>query len=171
MQKLQSHMPELRIADASDARQLAVLAERTFRATFEAMNTPEDMNLHCEAHYSETLQRREILDPAMQTLVCQESGQLLGFANSAQVPAPSVSARSSLRSFSVSMFPKSGTAAGLRRISSPRLSGSLRLVALIRSGWVSGSAILAPSRSTGSADSQTWGNRRSSWGLILNVTS
>jgi ribosomal protein S18 acetylase RimI-like enzyme len=81
-------MPELRIADASDARQLAVLAERTFRATFEAMNTRENMNLHCEAHYSETLQSGEILDPALQTLLCEESGQLVGFAQLRSGPGP-----------------------------------------------------------------------------------
>jgi len=81
-------MPELRIAVASDARALAVLAERTFRATFEAMNTPEDMNLHCEAHYSEMLQSEEILDPGLQTLVCEESGQLVGFAQVRLGPGP-----------------------------------------------------------------------------------
>jgi len=46
------------------------------------------MNLHCAAHYSETLQCREILDPAMQTLVCQESGQLIGFAQLRSGPGP-----------------------------------------------------------------------------------
>ncbi len=81
-------MPELRIADASDARALAVLAERTFRATFETMNTPEDINLHCEAYYSETLQRGEILDPAIQTLLCEDSGQLVGYAQVRWGPGP-----------------------------------------------------------------------------------
>jgi ribosomal protein S18 acetylase RimI-like enzyme len=81
-------MPDIRRAEASDARPLALLAEQTFRATFEAMNTPEDMRLHCEAHYSEGLQRRELLDPSLVTLVCERSGQLVGFAQLRRGPGP-----------------------------------------------------------------------------------
>lgn len=83
-----SHMPEIRPADVSDARPLALLAEQTFRATFEAMNTAEDMTLHCDTHYSEALQHREILDPALETLVCEHSGQLVGFAQLRRGPGP-----------------------------------------------------------------------------------
>jgi ribosomal protein S18 acetylase RimI-like enzyme len=68
------------MADARDARQLAVLAEQTFRATFEALNTPENMDQHCAAHYSEVLQRNEILDSAIETLVSEHNGQLVAFA-------------------------------------------------------------------------------------------
>lgn len=78
------------MAGASDARQLAVLAEQTFRATFEAMNTPEDMNLHSQAHYSETLRGREILDSAIDTLVCEHSGELVAFAQLRWGPGPEI---------------------------------------------------------------------------------
>ncbi len=39
----------IRRARPSDAEELAILAERTFRKTFEAGNTQKDMELHCQA--------------------------------------------------------------------------------------------------------------------------
>ena len=73
-------MPVIRPAEPSDARRLAELAELTFRDTFKATNTPDDMNLHCASHYSEAIQGREIADPKMATLVCEHDGELVGFA-------------------------------------------------------------------------------------------
>ena len=40
-----SHLPDIRMAEASDARPLAELAEQTVRATFESMNTPANLTL------------------------------------------------------------------------------------------------------------------------------
>jgi len=81
-------MPILRMADPRDAAHLAALAEETFRETFEAVNTPEDMALHCREHYSETLQGQEILAPGLTTLVCEQDGQLIAFAQLRRDPAP-----------------------------------------------------------------------------------
>jgi len=81
-------MPTLRLATAADALPLAALAERTFRATFEAMNTPEDMALHCASHYSEAIQTAELVDPAVTTLVSEQDGQLIGYAQLRWGPAP-----------------------------------------------------------------------------------
>jgi ribosomal protein S18 acetylase RimI-like enzyme len=72
-------MPDIRVAEVRDARPLAELAEETFRATFAALNTPQDMELHCQAHYSEVLQLSEILDSAMTTLVSEQGGVLIGY--------------------------------------------------------------------------------------------
>lgn len=72
-------MPVIRRSELSDALRLAELAELTFRNTFEATNTPDDMNLHCANYYSEAIQAREISDPEMATLVCEHAGQLVGF--------------------------------------------------------------------------------------------
>ncbi|TAM63798.1 MAG: GNAT family N-acetyltransferase [Rhodanobacter sp.] len=73
-------MPVIRRAESTDAPRLAELAELTFRHTFEAANTPEDMRLHCATHYGEVIQAREISDPEMATLVGEHDGQLVGFA-------------------------------------------------------------------------------------------
>ncbi|WP_233504973.1 hypothetical protein [Serratia marcescens] len=51
----------IRRANTSDAEELAILAERTFRKTFQDGNTQEDMELHCQASYSTHIQLKEIL--------------------------------------------------------------------------------------------------------------
>ncbi len=81
-------MPVVRSAAIGDARALAELAERTFRETFSAMNTPENMRLHCEASYGEAIQAGEILDPAVATLVCEDGSELIGYAQLRWGPAP-----------------------------------------------------------------------------------
>lgn len=70
----------IREAELSDARQLARLAERTFRATFAAVNTAEDMEAHCRSSYGEAIQAAEITDPKRMTLLCEMEGDLVGFA-------------------------------------------------------------------------------------------
>ena len=72
-------MPRIRPAAPPDAAALAELAERTFRDAFGAMNTPENVALHCATHYGEPFQTREILDPSVSTLVCEQEGQLIGY--------------------------------------------------------------------------------------------
>jgi len=70
----------IRIAEAADAAALARLAEATFRSTFEATNSVEDMALYCRRHFGEALQAAEIADPAMLSLLCEEAGRLIAFA-------------------------------------------------------------------------------------------
>jgi ribosomal protein S18 acetylase RimI-like enzyme len=72
--------PFLRRATAGDAAALAALAERTFRETFGPANTAGDMDLHCRESYSASIQSREISDPAWLTLLVQDAGTLVGFA-------------------------------------------------------------------------------------------
>ena len=73
-------MSKIRKARTVDALELSQLAERTFRATFEESNTPENMNLHCISRYSESIQSDEIADPNMTTLVSEHEGKLIGYA-------------------------------------------------------------------------------------------
>lgn len=73
-------MPTIRQAIPSDAGTLAALAERTFRDTFEAMNSAEDMALHCQSTFGEERQRAEIMNPAMHTIVCDEHGKVIAYA-------------------------------------------------------------------------------------------
>jgi ribosomal protein S18 acetylase RimI-like enzyme len=70
----------IRRADRRDAKPLSRLAERSFRETFEAANTPEDMALHCRSAYSEAIQAAEIDSPGMTSLLCEQAGTLVGFA-------------------------------------------------------------------------------------------
>ena len=70
----------IRRARPSDAEELAILAERTFRKTFEAGNTQKDMELHCQASYSTDIQLQEILREDWITLVCEYESKLIGYA-------------------------------------------------------------------------------------------
>jgi ribosomal protein S18 acetylase RimI-like enzyme len=70
----------IRKANRSDAKQLAQLAERTFRDTFAATNTAEDMDSHCRVNYGESAQAGEIENPGMVTVLCEEGERLIGFA-------------------------------------------------------------------------------------------
>ncbi len=67
-------LPHLRTARPGDAAALAALAERSFRDTFAAMNTAEDMDRHCRQSYGEAIQAAEIADRGKLTLVCEEPG-------------------------------------------------------------------------------------------------
>jgi diamine N-acetyltransferase len=73
-------MPNTRRAELADAARLAALAERTFRATFSCFNTRENMNAHCARTYGEAMQAREIADPAIETFVCDDGIELVGYA-------------------------------------------------------------------------------------------
>ena len=79
----------IRRARLDDAAPLAQLAERTFREAFAVLNTPEDMALHCERSYGESIQAAEIADPDKVTLVCEHEGRLLGYAQLRWGPAAS----------------------------------------------------------------------------------
>ncbi len=73
-------MTAIRIAGAADAASLARFAEETFRDTFAAVNAVENMTLYCAASYGEEVQLREITDPGRMTLLYEDSGRLLAFA-------------------------------------------------------------------------------------------
>ncbi|MGN2251497.1 GNAT family N-acetyltransferase [Frateuria sp. GZRe14] len=79
---------QIRTARPDDARQLADLAEATFRDTFGAANTAQDMDLHCRASYGEAIQAAEIARPDMLTLLGEEDGRLTGFAQLRWADAP-----------------------------------------------------------------------------------
>jgi len=83
-------MTDLRIrrATADDAAALAALAERTFRDTFAAVNTPEDMAAHAAASYGADKQRTEIESERIRTLLVESDGSLAGYAQLRIGPAP-----------------------------------------------------------------------------------
>jgi diamine N-acetyltransferase len=72
-------MTVLRVAVAADAPALAELAERTFRDTFAADNTKDDMDLHCTETFGAAIQGEEIADSSFVTLVAEHEGALIGY--------------------------------------------------------------------------------------------
>jgi ribosomal protein S18 acetylase RimI-like enzyme len=80
----------IRRATIADAAALTEFGARTFFEAFAADNTPEDMRMHLESAWRPELQRAEIQDDALDTLLaCDEHGRLAGFAQvcAAQPPA------------------------------------------------------------------------------------
>jgi ribosomal protein S18 acetylase RimI-like enzyme len=67
-------------AAAGDAEALAQFGARTFLETFGPDNTAEDMRLHLASAWSPELQRAEIRNPQMDTLLARVDGALAGFA-------------------------------------------------------------------------------------------
>src|SRR5688572_28664288 len=71
----------IRRAAVDDAEALAEIGARTFSETFAADNTPEDMRMFLESTWHPDLQRAEIMDPGLDTLLaCDSTGALAGFA-------------------------------------------------------------------------------------------
>jgi GNAT superfamily N-acetyltransferase len=73
---------------AADASTLAVLARDTFFDTFAPTNDAADMALHLERAYGVPQQTAELTDPAVITLLVEESGQAVAYAQlrTGQVP-------------------------------------------------------------------------------------
>src|SRR5690242_15564451 len=76
----ETSLPTIRTARRDDAAQLSRIAEQTFRDTFAALNTAQNMHLHCRSNFSEAIQAQEIADPARVNLLCENGGGLVGFA-------------------------------------------------------------------------------------------
>jgi diamine N-acetyltransferase len=70
----------IRTAIVADAVVVADLARRTFYDTFAATNDPADMALYLEKAYSVDRQTREIADRDMTTLLVEESGNAIAYA-------------------------------------------------------------------------------------------
>lgn len=73
-------MTTIRKAKPGDAERLAKVAERTFREAFGALTADKEMAVHCRASYGEAVQAGEISNPNMITLLAEEEGWLVGFA-------------------------------------------------------------------------------------------
>ena len=70
----------IRRAVAGDAAVLANLARTTFFETFAASNDGADMALHLERAYGISQQTAELGDPGMITLLVEEDGAAIAFA-------------------------------------------------------------------------------------------
>jgi diamine N-acetyltransferase len=70
---------QLRIAVADQAAALAQVMERTFRATFGESTAEEHMAEHCRSSYREAIQRAEIANPDITTLLCLDGESIAGF--------------------------------------------------------------------------------------------
>jgi ribosomal protein S18 acetylase RimI-like enzyme len=79
----------IRRATTDDAAALSSFAARTFAEQFGSDNTAENMALHLSRAFGESIQRREIENPSMITLVGESDGALAAFAQLRRGSAPS----------------------------------------------------------------------------------
>ena len=78
----------IRAAKLSDAKNLSVLAETTFRDTFTDKNTSENMDAHCHSSFGEIIQAKEISNPEFATIVAEIDKKLVAYAQLRWSKAP-----------------------------------------------------------------------------------
>jgi GNAT superfamily N-acetyltransferase len=78
----------IRRAASPDAAVLAAFAARSFEETFAVENTPEDMAAYLATAFGDVRQREEIEDPEGITLLAEEDGVLIGYAQVRREPPP-----------------------------------------------------------------------------------
>lgn len=78
----------IRRGAAADASLLAAFAARSFAETFAATNTPEDLQAHLARSYGVRQQTTELTDPDMVTLLAEQGGGLLAYAQLRRGQAP-----------------------------------------------------------------------------------
>lgn len=70
----------IRVATAEDAERVSELAARTFRETFAADNSAEDMAAYLAATFTPVRQRRELEDPGQRVLLLELDAVSVGYA-------------------------------------------------------------------------------------------
>ena len=76
----------IRRGSTADAPALAAFAARTFAETFGAFNVPEHLQSHLTNAYGIPQQTRELLDSATVTLLAEDAGELVAYAQVRNVP-------------------------------------------------------------------------------------
>lgn len=69
----------VRPAVAREAAALAALAESTFRDSWQAFNTPQDMDAYCAANFTPARVAADLESPDVQLLVAESGGGLAGY--------------------------------------------------------------------------------------------
>ncbi|HRF47453.1 MAG TPA: GNAT family N-acetyltransferase [Anaerolineales bacterium] len=78
----------IRQATAADNELLAAIGAETFRDTFAADNTPEDMALYLAGSFSPERQATELADPASRFLIASLAGDVVGYVRLKFAPPP-----------------------------------------------------------------------------------
>ena len=76
----------IRVATPSDAAALAAISLKTFVDTFAPHNTPADMESYTSVAFGEETQRREIETDGVVTLLAEEDGDAIAYAQIRSTP-------------------------------------------------------------------------------------
>ncbi len=152
--------PIIRRAEVSEAAALAEFCARTFRETYASFNTAEDMDLHLRTHFTEDIERDEILDPDAAMLVAEHDGALGAYVKvrrgGAAPPCVRVERSVEVQRFYVDR-PWEGRGLALRMMEAARQSGiALGADALWLGVWERNPRAIAFYTKCGFADVGTW---------------
>ncbi len=151
--------PTIRLAASADAAALAEFCARTFRETYEAFNTEQDMALHLRTHFAEEIQRDEIADGDAAMLVAEHEGALAAYVKVRRGEAPACVRAA--RPVEVQRFyvdrPWQGRGLAYRMMEAARQAGvSLGADALWLGVWEQNPRAIAFYRKCGFADVGAW---------------
>jgi len=76
----------IRVATPADAAKLAAISLKTFVDTFEPHNTATDMESYTSTAFGEEIQRREIETEGVVTLLGEENGEAIAYAQIRSTP-------------------------------------------------------------------------------------
>jgi len=76
----------IRVATPADAATLAAISLKTFVDTFAPHNTAADMDSYTSVAFGEETQRRELETEGVVTLLCEEDGDTIAYAQLRQTP-------------------------------------------------------------------------------------
>ena len=74
-------MVVIRPATPQDNRLLAQIGAETFRDSFAADNTPENMSAYLNASFSPAIQASELADPRSKFLIAEINGEVVGYSH------------------------------------------------------------------------------------------
>lgn len=101
LQGYRSWMFLIRHALPGDAAALSQLAERTFRDAFTAQNRQSDIDTHCARAFAPEIQARELATPTTATLVIEQEGRLVAYAQIQYGPQEGAKGEAEIRRFYV----------------------------------------------------------------------
>jgi ribosomal protein S18 acetylase RimI-like enzyme len=81
-------MMSFRIADASDAVEIARFGERLFRETFGPHHRAEDIDAYCRDSFSIERVHEELCDRERETFVAEHGGTIVGYVQLHAAPPP-----------------------------------------------------------------------------------
>lgn len=81
-------MIKIRTATLTDAKPLSELAEKTFCDAFASSNNADDITSHCASNFGEAIQAAELSDSQYDTLVAEDNGKLVAYAQLRQGQCP-----------------------------------------------------------------------------------
>ena len=83
-----SFTAQIRLATINDAKALAAAGSALFLQSYDGLIADHEMAIYVADHFNETLQRSELSNPEMATLLVECNNKIAGFAQLSRNPVP-----------------------------------------------------------------------------------